>query len=78
MALYTGNIYRRREVGMPFHINYHRGSFSFRESCGTREDALLRVLALKAAHGVWHIHIEDEQGGLVLHGADIDEARASA
>ncbi|MFL5238022.1 MAG: hypothetical protein ACJ8EL_10545 [Rhizomicrobium sp.] len=60
---------------MPFNINYHQGSFTFRESCGTREEALLRVLALKAARGVWHVEVEDEKGSLVLNGADIDEAR---
>ena len=32
---------------------------TFCESCGTREEALLRVLALKAARGVWHVEVED-------------------
>jgi hypothetical protein len=61
-----------------FHIVYSRGSFGFITVCDTQEHALAEARALRARSGVWHVHIEDAQGSLVVGDFDLRAGRRSA
>jgi hypothetical protein len=49
-----------------FRVVYSRGSFAFAITCGTREQALARALAISREPGVWHVHVEDDSGTRVI------------